>query len=382
MEPCSPAACATKNPLPILQSSKIDEDCSKLMPRPILHLLRSAQVEETGPARIVASLARGLDRAEFQVHAWFFGEPGPLMQDLEAAGAITACVAWTGRLDDVVGAWRFWRSLRHHRFAIVDHHFGGRTIRQIIRSSSNARIVVHLHARLAEMDAGRDEPIAVGNADLVIAVSHAVANQVKNPKAIVVHSGVDLGEGAGTPDRGPRDSVVVGAACRLVDIKGLTDLIQAMALLSPEFPNLRLEIAGEGPELANLQGDASRLGITERIRFLGWRRDMSALYRSWDIFAMPSLTEAFPMASLEAMAQSLPIVATNVGGLPELVENGRTGYLVPPTDPEALAGRLRSLIVDADRRKEMGLAGYQRVRDNFTVDRMVAQTADLYLSLL
>jgi glycosyltransferase involved in cell wall biosynthesis len=352
------------------------------MPRPILHLLRSAQVEETGPARIVASLARGLDRAEFQMYVWFFGKPGPLMQDIEAAGAITACVDWTGRLDDAVGAWRFWRSLRHHRFAIVDHHFGGRSIRQIIRSSSNARIVVHLHARLAEIDAGRNEPIAARNTDLAIAVSQAVANQVKNPKAIVVHSGVDLGQGVGTSVKQTGDSVVVGAACRLVDIKGLAYLIQAMALLSPDFPKLRLEIAGEGPQLENLQEEARSLGVTERIRFLGWRRDMSTLYSNWDIFAMPSLTEAFPMAALEAMAHSLPIVATSVGGLPELVEHGRTGYLVPATDPEALASRLRTLILDADQRKEMGFAGYRRVREHFSVDRMVAQTADIYRSLL
>jgi glycosyltransferase involved in cell wall biosynthesis len=351
------------------------------MPRPILHLLRSAQVEETGPARIVASLARGLDRAEFQMYAWFFGQPGPLMQDIEAAGAITACVEWSGRFDDIVGAWRFWRSLRHHRFAIVDHHFGGRAIRQIIRSSSNARIVVHLHACLAEIDARRDEPIAVRNTDLVIAVSHAVANQVKNPKAIVVHSGVELDKSVGTLDKQTRDSVVVGAACRLVDIKGIAYLIRAIALLSPNFPNLRLEVAGEGPQLENLQDEARSLGITERIRFLGWQRDMSTLYKRWDIFAMPSLTEAFPMAALEAMAQSLPIVATRVGGLPELVEDGRTGYVVPPTDPEALANRLRTLIVDSNQRKQMGLAGYRRVCENFSVDRMVEQTADIYRSL-
>jgi glycosyltransferase involved in cell wall biosynthesis len=352
------------------------------MPTPVLHLLRSAQVEETGPARIVASLARGLNRDEFTLHAWFFVRPGPLIQDLAAAGAITRSIQWTGGVGDPLGACRFWRSLRHHRFAIVHHHFGGRIIRQIIHSSSNSRIVVHLHACLGEIDASRDVPIAVHNTDLVIAVSHAVANQVKNPKPIVVYSGVELCEDHDPPDKQTRIPVVLGAACRLVDIKGVSDLLRGMALLSPEFPNLRLEIAGEGPELENLQEEARRLGITQRIRFLGWWRDMDPIYRSWDIFAMPSLTEAFPMAALEAMAQSLPIVATNVGGLSELVEDGRTGYLVPPEDPEALASRLRALIRDADQRQKMGAAGYRRVREHFSADRMVAQTAGIYRSLL
>jgi glycosyltransferase involved in cell wall biosynthesis len=353
-----------------------------MKPTPVLHLLRSAQVEETGPARILASLVRGMNCDEFQLHAWFFGPPGPLMQDIESAGGITRCIEWTGGLGDPFGACRFWRSLRHHRFAIVHHHFGGRTVRQIIRAASNARIVVHLHARLGENDARRCEPIAVRNADRVIAVSHAVANQVRHPKPIVVHSGVEFYEDDNQSDKQTRIPIVVGAACRLVDIKGLSDLIRAIALLTPEFPNLSVEIAGEGPELENLEEEARRLEVSERIRFLGWWREMAPLYRTWDIFAMPSLTEAFPMAALEAMAQSLPVVATNVGGLPELVEDGRTGYLIPPSDPKALASRLRTLILDASQRREMGAAGYRRVRECFSADRMIAQTADIYRSLL
>lgn len=352
------------------------------MSAPVLHLLRSSQVEEAGPARIVASLIRGLNRTEFQSHVWFFGPPGPLMQDLEAAGAIVRSINWTGAISDPLGAARFWGCFRRHNFAIVHHHFGGRMIRQIIRSSSSARLVVHLHARLPEIEAARAMPVSVRYADLVIAVSHAVAGQLKNQKAVVVYSGVELSGILEPPDRESAESIVVGAACRLVDIKGLPDLIHAVALLCPELPNLRLEIAGEGPELENLEQEARVLGITERIRFLGWQKDMGSVYRNWDIFAMPSLTEAFPMAALEAMAQGLPVVATNVGGLPELVEEGRTGYLVPPSDPDALADRLRPLILDPNRRQAMGAAGYYRVREHFSVDRMVAQIAGIYRSLL
>jgi glycosyltransferase involved in cell wall biosynthesis len=352
------------------------------MPAAILHLLRSAQREETGPARIVAALASRLDPSKYHLHAWFLGPPGPLVEDLEAAGATARSIEWTSGLRDPMGAYQFWSCLRDHDFAIVHHHFAGRIVRQIIRASSKAPVVVQLHARISEIDAARSVPVAVRNADLVIAVSHAVARQVQNQKPIVVYSGVESCEGFNAANMTGRTSIVVGAACRLVDIKGLSDLIRAIQLLSLEFPSLHLEIAGDGPELENLQDEARLLGMTARIRFLGWQRELGPIFRSWDIFAMPSLTEGFPMAALEAMAQELPVVATNVGGLPELVEDGRTGYLVPPSNVEALARGLRTLILDPKRRQEMGAAGGRRSRKHFSVDRMVAQTVGIYESLL
>lgn len=352
------------------------------MPASILHLIRSAQIEETGPARIVAALARGLDRSKFDLHAWFLGPPGPLVSDLEAAGATARSIEWTSGIRDPLGAYRFWGCLRKHEFAIVHQHFAGRTMRQIIRASTKAQLIVQLHARIGEVDAARNVPHAVRNADLVIAVSHAVARQVEAQKPVVVYSGVESSENLERADTAANTSIVVGAACRLVDIKGLPDLIRAIGLLSREFPNLHLEIAGDGPELENLEEQARRLNLAERVRFLGWRHDLGPVFRGWDIFAMPSLTEAFPMAALEAMAQGLPIVASNVGGLPELVEDGETGYLVPPSNAEALAKALRTLIVDRERRQRMGHAGYRRIREHFSADRMVAQTAAIYESLL
>ncbi len=253
--------------------------------------------------------------------------------------------------------------------------------RQVIRASSHARLVVHLHARIPELDSARHTPVAVQGADSVIAVSNAVARQVQHPKPIVVYSGVDVSQEL-CESAAPRTSVVVGASGRLVDIKGLAYLIKALAILSSEFPDLQVEIAGEGPERENLENEARDLNLKERVRFLGWQTDLEPVLRSWDIFAMPSLTEGFPMAALEAMAQGLPIVATNVGGLPELVEDGKTGTLVPPSDAGALARGLKSLIVDTRLRQEMGTAGWRRARDQFSIDRMVAQTAAIYDSLL
>ena len=348
------------------------------MPAAILHLLGTAQPEGSGIARIVAALAAGLDPRKYHVHAWFLGPSGPLVEDLQVAGATARSIKWWRGVRDPVGACRFWCCLRNCDFAIVHQHFGGRSIRQLISLSSNARLVVHLHARVSEPGSASGVPVAVRGADLIIAASRAVTLEIPNLKPIVVHAGVESRKEFCTQNTTPRTATVIGAACRLVPLKGLVDLIRAMALLYLEFPTLRLEIGGTGPQREDLEREVGRLGLTGRVRFLGWQQDLGPIFRSWDIFALPSLEEGFGLAALEAMAAGLPVVASAVGGLPELIEHGRTGWLVPPGDSTALANRLRELVSNPALRREMGLAGATRARDNFSVDRMVAAIAGIY----
>ena len=352
------------------------------MPTAILHLLGTAQPEGTGIARIVAALAAGLDPARYHVHAWFLGPSGPLVEDLQAAGATARSIGWWRGVRDPIGAYRFWRCLRNDDFAIVHQHFGARSIRRLIGLSSDARLVVHLHGRISETVSARSIPVAVRGADVVIAVSHAAALQLPALKPIVVHAGVRSPREFDTKNKASPAATVVGAACRLVPLKGLVDLIRAVASLRLEFPGLRLEIAGTGPQREDLERELSRLDLAGRVRFLGWQRDLGPIFQSWDIFAMPSLDEGLPISALEAMAEGLPVVATSVGGLPEAVEDGQTGYLVPPSDVAALSGRLRLLILDPELRLAMGAAGRERARTHFSVDRMVAEIAAIYDSLV
>lgn len=352
------------------------------MPAAILHLLGTAQPEGSSIARIVAALAAGLDPDKYHVHAWFLGPSGPLVEDLQAAGASARSIEWWRGIRDPVGAYRFWCCLRHHDFAIVHQHFGARSVRRLIGLSSDARLVVHLHGRVSDPGSPSSVPIAVRGADLVVAASRAVALEIPNLKPIVVHAGVESRKEFCAENTTPRTTTVIGAACRLVPLKGLLDLIRAVASLRPEFPTLRLEIAGTGPQREDLEREAGRLGLTGSVHFLGWQRDLGPIFRSWDIFAMPSLEEGLPMAALEAMAGGLPVVATSVGGLPEIVADGQTGYLVPPSDVMALSGRLRLLILDPKRRRAMGAAGQERARHHFSVDRMVREIAAIYDSLV
>jgi glycosyltransferase involved in cell wall biosynthesis len=348
----------------------------------ILHLLGTAMPEGTGIARIVAALAGGLDPAKYHVHAWFLGPPGPLVQDLEAAGATARSTDWSRGARDPVGAYRFWRSLRKYNFLVVHQHFGARSIRRLISVSSNASLVVHLHGRISAPDCPRSVPVAVQGADVIIAASRAIAFDIAALKPIVVHAGIPSLMGFHAKDKSSQTTIIIGAACRLVPLKGVLDLIRAVSILSLEFPHLRLEIAGAGPERGGLEAEASRLGLHDRVRFLGWQTDLTPMFQKWDIFAMPSLEEGFGMAALEAMAGGLPVVAARVGGLPEVIEDCHTGYLVPPSDVAALVGRLRLLILQPERRQAMGAAARERVRDYFSVHRMVAEIQAIYDSLV
>jgi glycosyltransferase involved in cell wall biosynthesis len=175
---------------------------------------------------------------------------------------------------------------------------------------------------------------------------------------------------------------VIGTAGRLVELKGIEYLLSAASALRHDFPNLRLEIAGSGPLREKLESVASQTGLGDRVKFLGWIDDIQSILPRWDIFVMPSLEEGFPIAALDAMAAGLPVVATRVGGVPELIEDGTTGWLVPPRDIESLGSRLRVLLSDRELRVRMGAAGYARIRDHFSTAHMTKNFAQLYEELL
>jgi glycosyltransferase involved in cell wall biosynthesis len=131
-----------------------------------------------------------------------------------------------------------------------------------------------------------------------------------------------------------------------------------------------------------LEHEAERLGVRDRVVFAGRRDDAAELLVELDVLALPSWTEGLPLVVLEAMARRRPVVATPVGGTPEVVVDGETGLLVPPRDPDALAAALRRLLADADLRRRMGDAGYERVRERFSADAMTGRVLEIYDEVL
>lgn len=168
------------------------------------------------------------------------------------------------------------------------------------------------------------------------------------------------------------------AVGRVVPVKGLDVLAQALPLLGPEAASVRVAVAGDGPDLEGLEAMAPPLPGGRPIQYLGMRNDVPHLMAGADIFVMPSRIEALPMALIEAMGAGLPVVASDVGGIPEVVENGREGWLVEPDDPEALARALSSLVRDGALRCRFGEGGRRRVLERFTAARMTEDYERLF----
>ncbi len=164
--------------------------------------------------------------------------------------------------------------------------------------------------------------------------------------------------------------------------KALDVLLHATAMLATQWRDLHVLVAGDGPERANLERLAEELGVSEIVRFLGRRSDVPDVLRALDVAVCCSDFEGSPLAVMEYMEAGLPVVATAVGGVPDLIEPDVHGLLVSPRDPNGLAGAISELLGDPSRAREMGARGQERRRTEFDIDVMVHRLEDLYLELL
>jgi glycosyltransferase involved in cell wall biosynthesis len=154
--------------------------------------------------------------------------------------------------------------------------------------------------------------------------------------------------------------------------------LRAARIVADRIPEARFVLAGDGPGREELEALTRELGLEERVVFAGLRSDVEDVLASLDVVVLSSFTiECFPYAILEAMAMGVPAVCTAVGGLPEMIEDGVTGRLVPPKDPAALAEGIIDVLSDEDRRRAMGVAARERLERNFTLERSAATTAEM-----
>ncbi|SFB10833.1 glycosyltransferase [Azotobacter beijerinckii] len=178
------------------------------------------------------------------------------------------------------------------------------------------------------------------------------------------------------------DHFVIGTVGRLLDRhKRVSDLIRALAALLPACPEARLLIVGRGPDEGMLRELAGQLGVAAQVRFAGYQADPQPCYALMDVFALASAMEAFGLVLVEAMQAGLPVVATRVGGIPGVVDEGASGLLVPPGQPPALAEALLALQRDPARRQAMGRAGQRLAAANFGAERYVRDVDRLYRRL-
>jgi len=226
--------------------------------------------------------------------------------------------------------------------------------------------------------------------DCYVAASEAIrriliADRVPADRVVTVHEGIDVDHVAAAPPVNvheafwlPHDAPVVGNVAALVPHKGQRYLIEAAHLVVKEVPDARFVILGEGELRPHLEHLVRERALEKHVLLPGFRTDVLGCIKGFDLFVMSSVTEGLGTSLLDAMACERPIVATRAGGIPEIVEHEKTGLLVPPRDAHALAAAIVQALNDRALRARLAAAGLARVRERFTVERMVEETANVY----
>lgn len=223
----------------------------------------------------------------------------------------------------------------------------------------------------------------------IIAVSDSVKSELlerigfPSEMASVIQSGVDVStETAAIPVLDPAHLPVVGTAGPLEAVKGLPFFLGAAQRVLAIKPYVEFIVSGAGPEETNLRRLVRDLGITEHVTFVPNLFDFTSSLAAMDVFCLPSLRQGLGTIMLEAMAMGRPVIATGVGGVYSVIQDGQTGLVVPPSNSEQLAGRILELLNDPVRARALGEAGRSMVRQEFGVEKMVDKTAQLYREVL
>ena len=220
---------------------------------------------------------------------------------------------------------------------------------------------------------------------------HIIARGAPADKIRVILNGIDLRRFNGVPSRTesrqrlqlPPDLPIIGCVAHLSAKKGQEYLLKAVALLQEEFPELLCLLVGEGAMHDHLVLLARQLGIEDRVRLLGYREDIVPVMNAMDIVVLPSVAkEGLGLVLVEAALLEIPTIGSNAPGIDEAVQDGVSGFLVPPGSPEALAAKIGELLTDRELRKMMGAAGKQRARELFSLDSMTDTTETVYRELI
>ena len=240
------------------------------------------------------------------------------------------------------------------------------------------------------------EPVntfSVEAADAVTAVSRFMAEEAKNNLGItqrieVIPNFVDTVAYSPAPceideiKNGEASDLVITHVSNFRPVKRVDDLIYAMCIVTKEIPSSRLVLIGDGPDRHKVERLIDRLDLRRNIMMMGYRNDVPDLLRCADMLVLCSETESAPLTLLEAMSSGLPVIATNVGGVPEIVRDGVNGYLVPIKHPEDIAARILDISSDRAKSMEMGMRAREIVLENYSADAVVNRYINVYEKLL
>jgi glycosyltransferase involved in cell wall biosynthesis len=348
----------------------------------IVHQVLSGDV--AGGQLVALQLARAARDAGHDVR---FVSPtdGPFVELVRAEGFAAAVIPIGSALD--VPALR--QLMPAYRVDVVHTHahFSVNVVARVAARLARARVLSHMHVEnVFRSGPGRGAQIALDNATArlcfaIVAVSESTRLALLRQgypasRMTTVHNGIELHDPVAAVRLAEGPAILEVA--RLAEVKGQRTLLAALAELDATAVLVGRDLEHDGGYEQQLRAEADRLGVSDRVVFAGYRDDVPALLAGCDVFCLPSSAEGLPLVVLEAMAAGKPVVATTVGGVPELVVQGETGLLVAPGDVDALRRALAGLLADPERARRLGAAGRERVRASFTASAANARILELY----
>ena len=353
-----------------------------------------------------ALLAEHLDRRRFDVMVITLGDESALARRLRHAGIpvvalrVVTSEGWHGfrliaAIPRLVAEVRQFGPAIVHGVLIHGYLLGGLAARlngvPVLITSRRALSSVKTRfrpLRLMELWVNRFTRVILANSEAVrqdaIRAEHLPADKVR-----VIRNGIDVAFYSRPLDESLRVELqlqhcepVIAVVANFIRYKGHAYFFRAFAALAAEYTRATALMIGDGPERLACEALVRELQIADKVRFLGQRSDVPQLLQLADMVVHPSLTEGFSNAILEAMAAAKPVIATNVGGNPEAVVDGLTGFLVAPADADALLAPMRVLSRDRLQRESMGAAGRQRVTSSFSIDEMIQRYEDCYREVI
>jgi glycosyltransferase involved in cell wall biosynthesis len=364
----------------------------------VLHLVED--LKTGGLERAIATIAEGLDRQRFEASVWCIARGGAVAAELKEKG-IEVKILGISTYHKPFHLLKLSRLLRKAKPDIVHTHgYFGSVIGRLAAKTAGIPILInHVHSTYWEY---RKKHLLMEKflslvTQKIICCSKAVEDFVTgyeriNPsKTLVIYNGVDEKRFSKIKNSSllkaklglDSDELVIGTVSSLFPHKGHKFLFEAAPLILAAFPSTRFLIVGDGVLRRELENRAEELNLSSRVIFAGTRKDVPDLLSLMDIFVLPSsIREGLGISIIEAMAAEKPVVATDIGGIPEVVKDGQTGLLVPPRNPAALARAIIELLNDPGKAKAMGKQGRARFEEKFTIGKMLSEVENLYESLI
>jgi len=346
--------------------------------------------EWRGGQRQVFLLTRELLRRGYE--AVLVAPPeSPLLEKAKAAGLQVLPIAIKNDAHLTAG-WKIARAMRRSR-CVLAHFHDGHAAGTGGRAARKADVPIRIVSRRVEFPL-KDNRFSLkkyAETDAVVAISESVREVlvkggVPSDRIEVIPSGIDFSPFAQVTEKDflrrefgfAADDFLVGIVAHLEDSKGHRTLIDAARFLKARTPKIKIIIIGSGSLELELTEQARGLGVNDLVFFLGFRDDVPRLLASLDAFVMTSNAEGLGTSIMDAMASRLPVVATSVGGIPEVVTDKETGILIPPRHPEDLAEAIGKLYADRAYARKLGKRGFEVVHEKFSAEAMAARIVDLY----